>query len=148
MTLFQFQKRLSKATRKLTHVCDNLICACLHNLVVVPRPELGERRKSRDLHPYLEVLIAGQLGELGVAIGITGGPIWRRQVIGRASWRIVGVLLVFIVPGDSLVGKVVGLSGSTVCIDCEGQSLNSTAYFLQTHWEDSAEQCLDMCLRR
>jgi hypothetical protein len=51
-------------------------------------------RKSRDLHPYLEMLIAGQLGELCIAIRITCDPVGRRQVIGRASWRVVGVLFV------------------------------------------------------
>jgi hypothetical protein len=94
----------------LTHVGHNLICSGLHHLVVVPRPKLGERRQSGNPHPDLEMLITSQLRELGVPIWVSRSPVRRRKVVGRASRWFVGVLLVFVVPRNSLVCKVVRLT--------------------------------------
>lgn len=94
----------------LTHICHHLISASPHNFVVVPAPKLRERGQSRDLHPHLEVLIAGELGELCVAIGVSGSPVWRWKIIGGVPGRFVGVLFVLILPRDPLVGKVVSLT--------------------------------------
>lgn len=69
--------RVTAELTKLTHVRNHLICSSLHHFVIVPPPELGKRRQSRDLHPHLEMFVAGQLRELGITIGVSSGPVRR-----------------------------------------------------------------------
>lgn len=100
-----------------THICHNLIRPRLQDIIVIPRPQLRERRQASRPHPILEVLVRRQVGNVGVVITrrIKSTPVWRRGEGCNVATRPGGVFLRLTRPGDTGLGEgVVGDSGRAV----------------------------------
>ena len=71
-------QHLANPKKILTHVNVDPVPPLRHRLHVVPEEQLPERGKSSGPHPDLEVLVGSEIRELGVAVGVLGGPVGRR----------------------------------------------------------------------
>lgn len=111
---------ISTASTKPTHICSDAICSLGHDFAVVPCPQLSEGRQCGDPHPHLEVLIFSKVRELCIGWELRLPVGWRKH-IGRR--RIAGsgdVVLSDTTPCDSLLGKVVRLVCSAICVSSIG----------------------------
>lgn len=93
-----------------TQVRGDLVRAPAQLVVVVPAPELGERREAGGAHPVLEVLVLLQVRRrrrVRVSVRVTQGPVrWRCNLVDAVTRRR-GVLVRLARPGDAALGPLV-----------------------------------------